>query len=356
MQVVATRCGQYTTIRRRALHLLQVSGQNENRVLFPLPTKRHASSSRPSPSPSPSPSSVDTSKPTLVKPFLDPDMLQSLQKKRVQKGESPVQASRALAVRDFRSKGSSRTRRGQQQQQQQQQYKPLQEDLDTLAMTQQSTFSTTTSTILRRTARDLGYVIMPDGFVRVSDILRHDFYRDYDFRKFADACENDIMDSFELALLPDYVDGGAKEVWWVRARRGHTIPGVDYRTHRVLNMGRFPSAAYICSPDRWDDIREHGIAQTSQCIIPLYRNIKGKLFRNNLRILRHAEILCITIDTEKAANLGVKFFVTSDLRYYAVGNRDGVIPLDAFHNVVKLDLKLTDLAPHPDTGFSKGKG
>jgi len=35
--------------------------------------------------------------------------------------------------------------------------------------------------------------------------------------------KNDPMDRFEMALLPDLVDGILQKVWWVRAKYGHSM-------------------------------------------------------------------------------------------------------------------------------------
>jgi len=51
-----------------------------------------------------------------------------------------------------------------------------------------------------------------------------------------------------------------------------------------------------------------------------------------------AKYICITIDAQQAAKLGVTFFHTFDANLLAVG-RNGVIPIQAIRSVVKLDFK-----------------
>jgi len=55
-------------------------------------------------------------------------------------------------------------------------------------------------------------------------------------------------------------------------------------------------------------------------------------------IPRHEVIICITIDANKAAELGVKFFHTNMVELFAVGDRNGCIPVEAIRSVVELDI------------------
>ena len=55
------------------------------------------------------------------------------------------------------------------------------------------------------------------------------------------------------------------------------------------------------------------------------------------------EYVCITIDAEKAAQLGVKFFHDNNVNVMAVGNHDEVIPVAAFRSAIQLELTIEDL-------------
>jgi hypothetical protein len=96
---------------------------------------------------------------------------------------------------------------------------------------------------LRHTARSLGFLVLPDGYMRVSDMvnifpstrfwacradgslqLSYTYFGQFKFLEFARFVKNDPMNRFEMALLPDLVDGTLQKVWWVRAKYGHTIP------------------------------------------------------------------------------------------------------------------------------------
>ncbi|KDR68004.1 hypothetical protein GALMADRAFT_1059122 [Galerina marginata CBS 339.88] len=202
-------------------------------------------------------------------------------------------------------------------------------------MTRKFAFSNVTSMILRETARSLGYQIVPDGFVRVSDVMRHEFYRDYNFKMFADLCHEDLQDRFELSFLPDYLEGQLRDVWWVRARSEHIIPWVDRRTHRILNMGKLQVVTYLCKPSDWDEIRPGHF-------VPMYRSLAGNLF-NSFAIPRNTKALCVTIDAEKAAQVGVMFFSTYDKKLLAVGNRDRVVPPETLRSAIMLEVSRTDL-------------
>ena len=53
--------------------------------------------------------------------------------------------------------------------------------------------------------------------------------------------------------------------------------------------------------------------------------------------------MCITIDAENAAQLGVKFFHDNNVNVMAVGNQDGVIPVAAFRSAIQLELTVENL-------------
>lgn len=52
--------------------------------------------------------------------------------------------------------------------------------------------------------------------------------------------------------------------------------------------------------------------------------------------------ICITIDAQRASELGVKFFHTMDVQLLAVG-RNGTIPVEAIRSVVELEVSREDL-------------
>jgi len=90
--------------------------------------------------------------------------------------------------------------------------------------------------------------------------------------KFADICNNDREDRFEVMSLPELVNGYLQDVWWVRARTGHTIPvchifsilvsivhlclqGISSKNKRIINMGRLQTVIYRATADEWSKIR-----------------------------------------------------------------------------------------------------
>lgn len=76
-----------------------------------------------------------------------------------------------------------------------------------------------------------------------------------------------------MVFLPDLVDGALREVWWVRARAGHSMPvcssfhsylhilnflkDVMTSTKRILNMGKLKAIVYLASPHEWDSMRNY---------------------------------------------------------------------------------------------------
>jgi len=54
-------------------------------------------------------------------------------------------------------------------------------------------------------------------------------------------------------------------------------------------------------------------------------------------IPHQSRYVCITIDAQKAADMGVMFFHTHQVDLLAVG-KNGVIPVDAIRSVVELEI------------------
>jgi len=61
------------------------------------------------------------------------------------------------------------------------------------------------------------------------------------------------------------------------------------------------------------------------------------------RIPTQQEYVHITIDAEKAAQLGVKFFHDNNVNVMVVGNHDGVIPVAAFRSAIQLEITIENL-------------
>lgn len=99
----------------------------------------------------------------------------------------------------------------------------------------------------------------------------------------------------------------------------------------------------------------HGILAGPDRIIRLYESgstyfrSKHFLFSRNLcqttsidLIPRNSKLICITIDAQRAAELGVMFFHTIDVELLAVGRR-GAIPAAAIRSVVEVEVSKEDL-------------
>ncbi|KAF8972682.1 KptA family-domain-containing protein [Flammula alnicola] len=204
------------------------------------------------------------------------------------------------------------------------------------AKSPQAVFGILAGWVLRHSARSLGYHIAPDGFVRVSDILRFPPFRHFGAQLFAKMIYNDPKDRFEMSFLPDLVEGQLEDVWWVRARHMHSIPGVSATSKRILKMVKLQTVAYRTRPQNWDYIRQYGIPEGPDHLIRLHKKGGANIFKDN--IPDQETYLCVTIDCEKAAELGVTFYHTNDVKLYAVGNHDGVIPLEACRSALLLDI------------------
>ncbi|KAH9479693.1 tRNA 2'-phosphotransferase 1 [Psilocybe cubensis] len=192
-------------------------------------------------------------------------------------------------------------------------------------------FVTVCREILRHTAKKKGLKILPDGFVRVSDIMRHEFFKDYTFELFADHVLKDPAKEFDLAHLPELIDGKLQDVWWVRAKRAHTIPVFIIEGCRQLppSDSEYGKQGILLSETELDRIR-------------LYRTLENVLFET-MHFPSRKERLCVSVDSELAARKGVKFFMTQERKTFAVGNADNIIPPESLLGATLLEIKCSNL-------------
>ncbi|KAF8801334.1 hypothetical protein BYT27DRAFT_6798995 [Phlegmacium glaucopus] len=188
---------------------------------------------------------------------------------------------------------------------------------------------------LRHTARSLGFLVLPDGYIRVSDMLTYNYFGRFKLLEFAHFVKNDPMDRFEMTLLPDLVDGILQKVWWVRAKYGHSMPEVNHATQRICRVEKLPVVYHITRTSNWDFIRNHGIPEGPGHFIRLFDKSHSNLFHDYVPV--HAKALCISVDPMKAAAMGVKFFYTKEAQLIATGDWNQVIPLKALKSVVELE-------------------
>ncbi|KJA25721.1 hypothetical protein HYPSUDRAFT_375642 [Hypholoma sublateritium FD-334 SS-4] len=132
--------------------------------------------------------------------------------------------------------------------------------------------------ILRHEARNLGYGIAPDGFVRLSDLMRYPAFRRFSVEDIAKLVEFDPKARFELSSLPDYIEGRVRDVWWIRARDTHSIPGVSPNSKRILNLAKYPVVEYRTRPENWPYILQCGIPESSHHLIQVHEVVGKDLF------------------------------------------------------------------------------
>ncbi|PPQ73773.1 hypothetical protein CVT24_007343 [Panaeolus cyanescens] len=200
-------------------------------------------------------------------------------------------------------------------------------------------FWSTCEWLLRHTALGLGYRMMPDGFVPLTDMLRYEALAHVTPQEFMARIRRDPRDRFEMAMLPDYVDGVAQERWWVRARWGHSMLGVGHQSKRILNSSKLTFVAYIGQISEWERIQKHGlnVKDYEDSLIPLSQQKDKDFFEG--WIPQRTSLLCIRIDADEAIRKGVMFFHDNDTRLVSVGNRDGIIPPSLFTGAIEVDIE-----------------
>lgn len=118
--------------------------------------------------------------------------------------------------------------------------------------------------------------------------------------------------------------------------------------HLLISQSHLSTEKYgiLEDPDRLIRLYQSGVPyfRSKHCLFyPGYNVIKW-VFETILTdiVPRHSKHICITIDAQKAAELGVMFFHTLDVNLVAVG-KNGAIPVEAVRSVVELKVTKQDL-------------
>ncbi|KAF9054620.1 KptA family-domain-containing protein [Panaeolus papilionaceus] len=207
-----------------------------------------------------------------------------------------------------------------------------------VAPTEMVIFWDTSLWLLRHGAHEFGYRLMPDGFVPITDMLRHESLAHVTPQEFIARIRRDPQDRFEMTLLPEYINGVAHERWWVRARSGHSIPGVSHKSKRILNSSKLTYVIYIGKMSDWETIRKRGldIRAYNDSLIPLSQQKETDFLDGH--IPSHTTVLCIRINADEAIRKGVMFFHDNQTRLVSTGNGDGIIPPSSFMGALELEI------------------
>lgn len=181
------------------------------------------------------------------------------------------------------------------------------------------------SAILRHNALDRGLQIRPDGYVKVTDLLKLSALRQLtleDLQEIESSCEKQ-----RFKIIQE--DG----VYFMRANQGHSIPGINAAD--LLMQIHDPAEILTCIHGTykkfWSKIRDTGLNKMTRHNIHFTTSeVQNKESRSGFR--KSCDLL-IYINTTKAMTEGCTFFRSANNVILSPGF-DGIIPCKYFAKVV----------------------
>lgn len=202
---------------------------------------------------------------------------------------------------------------------------------------------------LRHTAN-----LRPDAYVRLSDLNTSGVVPPADPDMMLEWVQNDHLRRFETINEAERVEGmeGWHRRWFIRAKHGHSIPGVDIGTNRIMRANQNRSLVFATTPENWPLIEKHNgiIPSIPNLHTPRLRNPNFTYFAQNLATLIPQYFtsypaknntpegklvqLHIGINVKEAMDLGIKFFRNRRGQVLTTGlGGDRRVPMEVFNHV-----------------------
>jgi 2'-phosphotransferase len=188
------------------------------------------------------------------------------------------------------------------------------------------------SNILRHQALKFGLHVRSDGFVKLTDILslKPDKRFDFSSTSLADVqrvVEYNDKNRFKLQLEGDEL--------FIRANQGHTINCIDEEEllRRVICPSEVPVCVHGTYWKAWQLIKASGLSKMKRNHIHFAVGLPDS--DGVISGMRGNVELIISINTEKAMEDGISFFVSENLVILSSGI-DGTIPPKYFQEVVEV--------------------
>lgn len=204
--------------------------------------------------------------------------------------------------------------------------------------------------LLRHGARHLGFPIRPDGFMRLQDALHFSTLNRHTEETFLEHAINDPPQRFEVKKERDYFSVSDVEVWWVRAKEGHDIPGVYVDRKRLFPDTTLTEVYFRTGFDQWEKIKKQGIPPAHAGLIRLSATSSVKSSRPQRWYNRVNAVpirfVTIAVDIRQAFALGIEFYRTRRGYIISPGNDEGVIPPSVFSSAVETVVSRQVLKPY----------
>lgn len=188
------------------------------------------------------------------------------------------------------------------------------------------------SNILRHQALKFGLHVRSDGFVKLKDILSLKPDKRFDFSHTSLADVQRVVKDSDKQRFKLQLEG---HEWFIRANQGHTINCID--EEELLRRVSCPSEVPVCVHGTywkaWQLIKAGGLSKMKRNHIHFAVGLPDS--DEVISGMRGNVELIISINTEKAMQDGISFFVSENLVILSPGI-DGIIPPKYFLEVVEV--------------------
>jgi len=186
--------------------------------------------------------------------------------------------------------------------------------------------SKTLSWILRHGAQQEGLAMLPNGYVKVVDLLANPKLQSLNLDALLDIVKSDSKQRYDLMFE------AATETWWIKANQGHSIKTVKLELHPIMTSSDIPSgiAVHGTTALAWKTISTQGLSKMSRNHIHLAQGIAGDKVISGMR---KASEIFIFVDVQKALDAGLKFFLSANGVVLTEGDERGYLDPQFFKRV-----------------------
>ena len=187
------------------------------------------------------------------------------------------------------------------------------------------------SFILRHGAEKLGIEMKSDGYVLVSDILKHKSHSLWSEEDIQRVVKNNEKQRFALR----YNDNGDLEI---RANQGHSVDVPELQLEEIIDPSLYPTLIHGTNFRAWDLIKTEGLKTMNRTHIHLTTGLPGD--GEVISGMRKSCTVFIYIDMSKAIKDNIKFFKAANGVILTKGlNESGVLSLRYFSQVLNAKTK-----------------
>eukprot|EP00730_Choanoeca_flexa_P001683 TRINITY_DN10743_c0_g3_i1.p2 TRINITY_DN10743_c0_g3~~TRINITY_DN10743_c0_g3_i1.p2 ORF type:complete len:263 (+),score=10.15 TRINITY_DN10743_c0_g3_i1:3603-4391(+) len=191
-----------------------------------------------------------------------------------------------------------------------------------IKMTSNNRTSRAMTRILRHSAVDDGIAIDKDGWVKLSDLLRHRSLQPTTRDQVCAIVENCPKQRFQLD----------KAQWRIRATQGHSIQlATDDLLQPVTSPGQFPVVVHGTKRKYWPSIKGAGLSTMGRNHVHFATALPGS--NNVISGMRGSSEVLIHLDVAKVLAAGIPLFVSQNKVVLCPGDAHGYIRPEFFKRV-----------------------